>query len=172
MVKTSNPLQRIMDEIKTWARINSPWLIHYNSGSCNGCDIEILATLTPRYDVERFGIKLQGSPRHADVLVCTGPVTLQSRDRLVRIYEQMPEPKFVVAVGSCGLSGGVFHGCYNVVGSIDEVLPVNVYVPGCPPRPEAIIHGVVQLLQGLKEGNPELPPVEIPAIISDNEEIG
>lgn len=172
MVKTSNPLQRIMDEIKTWARINSPWLIHYNSGSCNGCDIEILATLTPRYDVERFGIKLQGSPRHADVLVCTGPVTLQSRDRLVRIYEQMPEPKFVVAVGSCGLSGGVFQGCYNVVGSIDEVLPVNVYVPGCPPRPEAIIHGVVQLLQGLKEGNPELPPVEIPAIISDNEEIG
>ena len=171
MVKTSNPLQRIMDEIKTWARINSPWLIHYNSGSCNGCDIEILATLTPRYDVERFGIKLQGSPRHADVLVCTGPVTLQSRDRLVRIYEQMPEPKFVVAVGSCGLSGGVFQGCYNVVGSIDEVLPVNVYVPGCPPRPEAIIHGVVQLLQGLKEGNPELPPVEIPAIISDNEEI-
>jgi len=172
MVKTSNPLQRIMDEIKTWARINSPWIIHYNSGSCNGCDIEILATLTPRYDVERFGIKLQGSPRHADVLVCTGPVTLQSRDRLVRIYEQMPEPKFVVAVGSCGLSGGVFQGCYNVVGSIDEVLPVNVYVPGCPPRPEAIIHGVVQLLQGLKEGNPELPPVEIPAIISDNEEIG
>jgi len=86
MVKTSNPLQRIMDEIKTWARINSPWIIHYNSGSCNGCDIEILATLTPRYDVERFGIKLQGSPRHADVLVCTGPVTLQSRDRLVRIY--------------------------------------------------------------------------------------
>jgi NADH-quinone oxidoreductase B subunit len=171
MVKTSNPLQRIMDEIKTWARINSPWIIHYNSGSCNGCDIEILATLTPRYDVERFGIKLQGSPRHADVLVCTGPVTLQSRDRLVRIYEQMPEPKFVVAVGSCGLSGGVFQGCYNVVGSIDEVLPVNVYVPGCPPRPEAIIHGVVQLLQGLKEGNPELPPVEIPAIISDNEEI-
>jgi len=77
-----------------------------------------------------------------------------------------------VAVGSCGLSGGVFQGCYNVVGSIDEVLPVNVYVPGCPPRPEAIIHGVVQLLQGLKEGNPELPPVEIPAIISDNEEIG
>ncbi|MEN6480885.1 MAG: NADH-quinone oxidoreductase subunit B family protein [Anaerolineaceae bacterium] len=172
MVKTSNPLQRIMDEIKTWARINSPWIIHYNSGSCNGCDIEILATLTPRYDVERFGIKLQGSPRHADVLVCTGPVTLQSRDRLVRIYEQMPEPKFVVAVGSCGLSGGVFQGCYNVVGSIDEVLPVNVYIPGCPPRPEAIIHGVVQLLQGLKEGNPELPPVKIPAIISDNEEIG
>lgn len=96
--------QHALDSIKTWARINSPWAIHYNSGSCNGCDIEILATLTPRYDIERFGIKLQGSPRHADVLICTGPVTLQSRDRLKRIYEQMPEPKFVVAVGSCATS--------------------------------------------------------------------
>ncbi len=142
--------QNALDQIKTWARINSPWLIHFNSGSCNGCDIEILATLTPRYDLERFGVKLHGSPRHADVLVCTGPVTLQARDRLIRIYEQMPDPKFVVAVGSCGLSGGAFQGCYNVVGHIDEVLPVNAYIPGCPPRPEAIIDGVVKLLHSLK----------------------
>src|SRR5512133_755724 len=92
----STPWQTILDGIRTWARINSPWAIHYNSGSCNGCDIEILATLPPRYDLERFGIKLQGSPRHADILICTGPVSLQSRDRLVRIYEQMPEPKFVL----------------------------------------------------------------------------
>lgn len=146
-------LQSIMDPLRTWARVNSPFAIHFNSGSCNGCDIEILATLTPRYDLERFGIKLQGSPRHADVLICTGPVTRQARERLVRIYEQMPEPKFVVAVGSCGLSGGVFHGCYNVVGSIADVLPVHAFVPGCPPRPEAIIHGVVALLNSLK------PPV-------------
>jgi NADH-quinone oxidoreductase B subunit len=150
-IKVENPLQKVMDGIKSWARINSPWAIHYNSGSCNGCDIEILATLTPRYDVERFGIKLQGSPRHADVLICTGPVTLQSRDRLKRIYDQMPEPKFVVAVGSCAISGGVFQGCYNIVGSIGDVLPVDVYVPGCPPRPEAIINGVVQLLESLKK---------------------
>ena len=94
-----------MNPLRTWARINSPWAIHFNSGSCNGCDIEILATLTPRYDLERFGIKLQGSPRHADVLICTGPVTRQARDRLMRIYEQMPDPKFVVAVGSCGHLG-------------------------------------------------------------------
>jgi NADH-quinone oxidoreductase B subunit len=141
----------VMNNLKTWARVNSPWAIHFNSGSCNGCDIEILATLTPRYDVERFGIKLQGSPRHADVLICTGPVTLQARDRLVRIYEQMPEPKFVVAVGSCSISGGVFQGCYNVVGDINAVIPVNVYVPGCPPRPEAIIHGVVELLKSLQK---------------------
>jgi NADH-quinone oxidoreductase B subunit len=145
------PKTNIMDSIRTWARVNSPWVIHFNSGSCNGCDIEILATLTPRYDLERFGIKLQGSPRHADVLICTGPVTRQARERLLRVYEQMPEPKFVVAVGSCGLSSGVFHGSYNVIGGIDEILPVSAYVPGCPPRPEAIIQGVVALLQSLQK---------------------
>jgi NADH-quinone oxidoreductase B subunit len=149
-----------LEKVKLWARMNSPWAIHYNSGSCNGCDIEILATLTPRYDVERLGIKLQGSPRHADVLICTGPVTLQSKERLRLIYDQMPEPKFVIAVGSCALSGGVFQGCYNVVGSIDEVIPVDVYVPGCPPRPEAIIDGVVKLLQKLK-GNEEVAAISV-----------
>ncbi|MCB0036651.1 MAG: NADH-quinone oxidoreductase subunit B family protein [Anaerolineales bacterium] len=143
--------QDALDKVRTWARLNSPWLIHYNSGSCNGCDIEILATLTPRYDVERLGVKLQGSPRHADVLICTGPVTRQSRDRLRRIYDQMPEPKFVMAVGACALSGGVFEDCYNCLGGIDQVLPVNVFVPGCPPRPDAIIHGVVTLLESLKQ---------------------
>jgi NADH-quinone oxidoreductase B subunit len=146
---------KILNQIATWARINSPWVIHFNSGSCNGCDIEILATLTPRYDLERFGVKLKGSPRHADVLICTGPVTQQARDRLVRIYEQMHEPKFVVAVGSCALSGGAFRGCYNVMGGIDKAIPVNAYIPGCPPRPEAIIDGVVKLLQSLQ------PPKEV-----------
>lgn len=148
--------QPILDQIRTWARVNSPWAIHFNSGSCNGCDIEILATLTPRYDLERFGIKLMGSPRHADVLICTGAVTRQARERLIRIYEQMHEPKFVVAVGSCALSGGVFQGCYNVMDGIDRVIPVNAYIPGCPPRPEAIIDGVVKLLQSLKNP-PEIP---------------
>lgn len=146
----SKPWIDTLNQVKTWARLNSPWAIHYNSGSCNGCDIEILATLTPRYDVERLGIKLKGSPRHADVLICTGPVTFQSRERLLRIYEQMPEPKFVIAVGSCSISGGVFDGCYNVVGSIDQVIPVDIFVPGCPPRPEAIIYGIAQLLESLK----------------------
>jgi NADH-quinone oxidoreductase B subunit len=142
----------ILAQITTWARVNSPWAIHFNSGSCNGCDIEILATLTPRYDLERLGVKLQGSPRHADVLLCTGPVTRQARERLLRTYEQMPEPKFVIAVGSCSISGGAFRGCYNVVGQIDEVIPVDVYVPGCPPRPEAIINGVVKLLDKIRDG--------------------
>jgi NADH-quinone oxidoreductase B subunit len=147
----TSTLEAVKNRITSWARINSPWAIHYNSGSCNGCDIEILATLTPRYDLERFGVKLQGSPRHADILICTGPVTRQSRDRLRRVYDQMPEPKFVVAVGACALSGGVFDGCYNCLGGIDQVLPVNVYIPGCPPRPDAIIHGVVTLLESLKQ---------------------
>lgn len=147
----NNLLQGIIEDVSAWSRINSPWAVHFNAGSCNGCDIEILATLTPRYDVERFGIKLEGSPRHADVLVCTGPVSRQARDRLVRIYEQMPEPKFVVAVGSCALSGGVFRDCYNVCNGIDSVIPVDVYVPGCPPRPEAIIDGFVKLLTHLKQ---------------------
>lgn len=144
--------QAALDQVRSWARANSPWAIHFNSGSCNGCDIEILATLTPHYDVERLGVKLRGSPRHADVLICTGPVTRQARERLLRIYEQMPEPKFVVAVGACALSGGVFQGCYNVVGSVDAVVPVDVYVPGCPPRPEAIVDGLVKLLQSIGEG--------------------
>jgi len=165
-MENENFITQITEKLKNWARINSPWAIHFNSGSCNGCDIELLATLTPRYDVERLGIKLQGSPRHADVLIATGPVTLQAKERLIRIYEQMPEPKFVIAVGSCALSGGVFDGCYNVVGDMSKVIPVNVYIPGCPPRPEAIIYGVVQLLESLKTSNkPE--PIIIPEPISE-----
>lgn len=154
-------IEEALQRVKLWARINSPWAIHYNSGSCNGCDIEILATLTPRYDLERLGVRLQGSPRHADILICTGPVTLQSRDRLRRIYEQMPEPKFVVAVGSCAISGGAFQGCYNVVGQVDAVIPVDAYIPGCPPRPEAITDGLVKLLGHLQGGAKEEPVVTV-----------
>jgi NADH-quinone oxidoreductase B subunit len=150
---------QVVDKVRAWARLNSIWAIHFNSGSCNGCDIEILATLTPRYDVERFGIKLEGSPRHADVLIVTGPVTRQARERLRRTYEQMPEPKFVISVGSCSISGGVFDGCYNVGSAVDEVVPVDVFIPGCPPRPEAIVDGIIQLITHLKQGN--LPPSQM-----------
>ena len=133
----------------------SVWVFHINTGGCNGCDIEIIAALTPRYDVERFGIKLVGSPRHADVLLVTGPVTRKMESRLKRVYEQTPDPKMVVVVGNCGNNKGVFYNTYNTVGPVDKIIPVDVYVPGCPPRPEAIIYGVAKAwkkLEDLKEG--------------------
>jgi NADH-quinone oxidoreductase B subunit len=141
----------VLDKVVNWARIKSPWVIHFNSGACNACDIEILASLTPKHDLERFGVLLRGTPRHADVLLCSGPVTLQTRDRLKRIYDQMAEPKFVVAVGTCACSGGVFNGCYCVGGGVDSIIPVSAYIPGCPVRPEAIIDGVVKLLGSIKQ---------------------
>lgn len=133
----------------------SLWVFHLNTGSCNGCDIEIVAGLTPRYDLERFGIKLVGSPKHADVLLVTGPVTHKMADRVKRVYEQTPEPKVVIVVGTCGTSGGVFYNSYNLLGPVDKIIPVDVYVPGCPARPEAIINGVLQAwikLEKLREG--------------------
>lgn len=141
---------KTVERIVNWARLKSPWILHFNSGACNACDIEIVASLTPVYDLERFGILLKGTPRHADVLVCSGPVTLQVESRLVRIYEQMAEPKFVVAVGTCACSGGVFQGCYNVRSGINKVIPVSAFIPGCPASPKAIIDGVVKLLASLE----------------------
>ena len=135
--------------IVNWARTRSPWLIHFNAGSCNGCDIEVVAALTPRFDVERFGAILRGSPRHADVLVVTGSVPRQVRDRLKRVYEQMPDPKFVVAIGACATGGGVFQKCYNVYEGVDKVIPVDAYIPGCAARPDTILDGVVKLLKKL-----------------------
>lgn len=130
----------------------SPWLVHFNTGACNGCDIEVLASLTPYYDPERFGVKLAPNPRHADVMVVTGAVTKKAAERLKRLYDQMPSPKFVVAVGACAISGGVFSGSYSLVSGADKVVPVSMYVPGCPPRPEAILYGVVRLLSKLDGG--------------------
>ena len=128
----------------------SLWVFHLNTGSCNGCEIEIVATITPRYDPERFGIRLVGSPKHADVLLVTGPVTKKMAQKVRRVYEQVPDPKLVMCIGTCGQSGGVFYDSYNLDGPIDQVLPVDVYVPGCPPRPEAIIFGVVKALEKLE----------------------
>lgn len=140
----------IIPKVLSWARQKSPWILHFNSGSCNGCDIEILSLLTPRYDVERFGILKESSPRHADILICTGPVTQQVKPRLQRIYDQIPEPKWVLAVGSCSCSGGVFSGAYNILGGIEKVLPVDMFIAGCPCRPEAIIDGIIKLLEQIR----------------------
>ena len=119
----------------------SPWLVHYDGSSCNGCDIEVLACLTPLYDVERFGIVNTGNPKHADIFLVTGGVNTQN----------LPVPKVVIAVGTCACSGGVFHDCYNMLGGMDKAIPVDVYVPGCAARPEAIIDGVVKGLAVLEE---------------------
>jgi NADH-quinone oxidoreductase B subunit len=136
----------MLNKLTRWSRIKSPWILHLNSGACNACDIEIVAALTPRFDVERFGILLKATPRHADVIIASGPVTRQIKDRIIRIYEQTPDPKFVIAVGACAMSGCVYRGAYNIMGGIDQVIPVDMYVPGCPARPDAIVDGVVKLL--------------------------
>jgi ech hydrogenase subunit C len=133
------------------ARKKSPWIVHFDCNSCNGCDIETLACLTPLYDVERFGIVNMGNPKHADILVVTGSVNNRNVRVLQNIYSQIPDPKVVVAVGACGCSGGIFADCYNVICGIDKVLPVDVYVPGCCPRPEAIIDGIVMAIGKLDE---------------------
>jgi ech hydrogenase subunit C len=133
------------------SRIKSPWIMHFDCGSCNGCDIETLACLTPLYDVERFGVVNVGNPKHADILLVTGTVNHRNKKVLKNIYDQMPDPKAVIAIGACGTTGGVFRECYNVLGGIDKVIPVDVYVPGCPAKPEAIIDGVVLGLQKFAE---------------------
>lgn len=140
----------LLQKAINWGTRKSPWIIHFNAGACNGCDIEVIDSLTPRFDMERMGIVQQGSPRHADILVCTGSVTLQTRDRLKQIYDQIPSPKFVIAIGTCACTGGIFDGCYCVTGGIDTVIPVDVYIPGCAVRPEAIISAVQKLLDTLK----------------------
>ena len=129
----------------------SPWVVHFNCNSCNGCDIEFLACLTPTYDVERFGVLHVGNPKHADVLVVTGSVNNRNKHVLKNVYDQMPEPKVVVAVGICACNGGVFKDAYNIIGGVDKAIPVDVYVPGCAARPEAIIDGVVKALGVLDE---------------------
>jgi ech hydrogenase subunit C len=109
----------------------------------------VLACLTPLYDIERFGIVNMGNPKHTDVLVVTGPVNRRTARVLKNLYDQIADPKMVIAVGTCSISGGVFHNCYNVLGGVDKVVPVDVYIPGCAARPEAIIDGVVMALQKL-----------------------
>ncbi len=122
-----------------------------DAGSCNGCELEITATANPLFDLERFGIHFVASPRHADLLLVTGPVTRNMEQALRKTYEATPEPRVVVAVGACGCSGGIFGAAnYASMGSVDRVLPVDVYVPGCPPRPQAILNGLL-VAMGVRE---------------------
>ncbi|MEE8638120.1 MAG: NADH-quinone oxidoreductase subunit B family protein [Candidatus Margulisiibacteriota bacterium] len=133
-----------------WGLKKSPWVFHLGASACNNCDIEILDLLTPKFDVERFGIVLVGSPRHADALLVSGIVNRHSIERVRRVYEQVPAPKLVIAIGVCACTGDMFRDSYNYVKPVDEIIPVDVYVPGCPPKPEAIIAGVVKALEKIK----------------------
>ena len=136
----------MLDKLCRKAFTRALWVYHVNTGACNGCDIEVINVLTPYYDAERFGIKLVGSPRHADVLLVSGPVTRQVAPAVTRLWEAVPAPKLVFAIGSCAAGGGIWFDSYNVVGGAEKVLPVDFYVPGCPPRPEAILYGVAVAL--------------------------
>ena len=126
----------------------SPWLYRINAGSCNGCDVELATTACiPRYDVERLGCKYCGSPKHADIVLITGPLTARVKEKVLRLYDEIPNPKVTVAIGVCPISGGVFRDSYAITGPIDKFIPVDVNVPGCPPRPQAIIDGIVEAMK-------------------------
>ncbi len=129
------------------ALLKSPWVFHLSTGSCNNCDIEVLDCLTPRFDIERFGMLLAGSIKHADVLLITGSCNRQSAVRLKRLYEQAPKPCLVVAIGECAMSRGMFIDSYTCPLPLDKIVPVDAYIPGCPPKPEAIIAGAVKLIE-------------------------
>lgn len=150
-------------------RKKSPWVLHYNAGSCNGCDIELLAALGPKYDLERFGILNNGNPKQSDILLVTGPVTYRSRERLVELYSMMAEPKVVVTIGVCTCTGGVFREMYNVEAGVDRYIPVDIYVPGCASSPEQIIDGVVQALAILEKKTKEIEkPKKLFGLLDDN----
>ena len=141
-----NPLARALRDLCQRMFRRSLWVYHANSGGCNGCDIEVLNVLAPHYDAERFGIRLVGSPRHADVMLCQGPAMRATAAALRRAYDAMPEPKLVFAIGSCAGGGGIWFDSYAVLGPVEKILPVTYYIPGCPPRPEAILYGVAVAL--------------------------
>lgn len=123
-----------------------------DAGSCNGCEMEINALSNPYYDLERFGLRFVASPRHADVLMVTGPVTRNMTEAITRTFDAMPEPKWVVAVGDCARDGGCFAGSYAIVGGVDAVVPVTLHIPGCPPSPTELLQGLLALLERVEAG--------------------
>ncbi len=134
----------LFKQLMSKARRSSPWIYLVNTGSCNGCDIEVMTCMTPRYDAEQLGIRREGSPKHADILLITGPLTLRTHDALLAIYSQIPHPKVVVAIGSCPKTGSVFAGSPTVLNGVVGTIPVDLFVPGCPPRPQAVIQGIAK----------------------------
>ena len=165
-IKTANDLTAKLEHLKNIKRSFSVYRI--DCGSCNGCEIEIFAAITPMWDPERFGFKLVANPRHADILVCSGPVTRQMYYPLLRAYEAAPDPKIVVAFGACGSTGGIFYDAYSVWGGIDKIIPVDVYIPGCPPHPASVIYGLGMALgiidQKLQKRSFEQDDCKAPAV--------
>ena len=158
---------KLWDKLMCYSRRRSPWLFHMNGGSCNGCDIELIASLTPRYDAEQLGVRLEGSPRHADILCITGPITHNATAAIKTVYGQVLGPKAVVAIGSCPATTNVFIESRTLEGPLNKHIPVDVFVPGCPPRPDAIILGVAKAAEILAErASKKLPvaPVVMPLI--------
>ena len=164
-IELANTLEQKLELLKHIGRSFSVYRI--DCGSCNGCEIEIFAAITPLWVPERFGFKLVANPRHADILLCTGPVTRQMYYPLLRAYEATPDPKIVVALGACGVTGGIFYDAYSVLSGIDKIIPVDAYIPGCPPHPASIIYGLTtalgvmeQKLQKVSfEHDGDLPPL-------------
>jgi len=136
--------------IRFKALTKSIWVYHLSTGSCNNCDIEILDLLTPRFDVERFGITLVGSVRHADAILVTGALNLKTIPRVKRVYEQAAKPCLVIAIGACACGQGIFKNGPNTPNPVDSILPVDIYIPGCPPKPEAMIAGIVKLIEHVR----------------------
>jgi membrane-bound hydrogenase subunit mbhJ len=153
---------KFLDRLMCISRRRSPWLFHMNSGSCNGCDIELVAAITPRYDAEQLGVQLEGSPRHADILCITGPVTRNAVGAIETVYDQVLNPNAVVAIGSCPATTNVFVDSRTIDGPLDRHIPVDVFVPGCPPRPDAIIQGIVKAATILAERAGTAPSPEAP----------
>ena len=149
----------LWNKLMCYSRRHSPWLFHMNGGSCNGCDIELIASLTPRYDAEQLGVRLEGSPRHADILCITGPVTHNAVNAIKTVYGQVLGPKAVVAIGSCPATTNVFIDSRTLDGPLNRHVPVDVFVPGCPPRPDAIIQGVAKAAEILAERAAKKLPV-------------
>ena len=149
MTSNNNDKQTIVEYIKNWSRKHSLFVMAYGTG-CGA--IEIPATMTSRYDAERFGIRGAATPRQADVLLITGYLATKTLKRVIRVYEQMQDPKYVIAFGSCTINGGMYYDSYNTINALDRYIPVDVYINGCMPRPEAVISGFVQLQKQIAEG--------------------
>jgi membrane-bound hydrogenase subunit mbhJ len=162
---------KLWNRLLCYARRRSPWLFHMNSGSCNGCDIEIVAALSPRYDAEQLGVRLEGSPRHADILCVTGPVTRKAVNAVKTVYDQVCGPKAVVAIGSCPATTNVFIDSRTLAGPLDKHLPVDVFVPGCPPRPDAIIQGIAKAAEILAERGNKRPEAVV-TLVAESEGTG